>query len=199
MAAILLVCTGNICRSPMAEGLLRDMLAHRFPGSDVQVSSAGIAAMDGNAPTAEAQHAALERDADISGHRARRLRIDHIQQADLVVGMAAEHVQAVRDLVPAAAPKTFTLKELVGLFEDMPPVEGSRALDDEALRARIAEIATRRATRPLDVVDLDVSDPLGMSLETYRATAWELDTLLGQLVEGLAGKLPARSSIWDED
>jgi hypothetical protein len=87
----------------------------------------------------------------------------------------------------------------VGLFEDMPPVELARSFDDEAFRARVAESATRRATRPLDVVDLDVSDPLGMSLETFRATAWELDTLLGQLVEGLAGKLPARSSIWDED
>ncbi len=199
MASILLVCTGNICRSPMAEGLLRDLLAARFPDGQVEVSSAGIAALDGNAPTVEAQHAALERDADISSHRARRLRIDHIQQANLVIGMAEEHVQAVRDLVPAAAQKAFTLKELVGLFEDMPPVELARSFDDEAFRARVAEAAARRATRPLDVVDLDVSDPLGMSLETYRATAWELDTLLGQLVEGLAGKLPARSSIWDED
>ena len=58
------------------------------------------------------------------------------------------------------------------------------------------ELRSRRGVAPMD---LDVSDPLGMSIETYRATAWELDTLLGQLVEGLTGQAcPARTSLWDE-
>jgi protein-tyrosine phosphatase len=199
MASILVVCTGNICRSPMAEGFLREQLRQRFPEQPAEVSGAGVIARDGHPATDEAVEAALEREVDISGHRARRLRHEQIQGADLILGMAEEHTEEIARLVPDAAPRTFTLKELINILKDLPPAEELDRLDDASLAARIREADALRSQRGLRTMDMDISDPLGMSLETYRATAWELDTLVAQLVEGLAGKLPARQSMWDDE
>lgn len=199
MASILLVCTGNICRTPMAEGFLREHLRHRFPGRSIDVSSAGVIARDGHPATDEAVQAALEREVDIKSHRARRLLAGQIEGADLVLGMAEEHAEEIVRLVPSAVSKTFTLKELIALLGDLPPVEGSEVLDEGALAERVRQADELRRHRGRLSMDMDVSDPLGMSVDTYRATAWELDTLIGNLVDGLAGKLPARSSMWDDE
>jgi protein-tyrosine phosphatase len=202
MASVLLVCTGNICRTPMAEGFLREHLHARSPGETIAVGSCGVIAVDGNPPTPEAVRAAGERDVDIAAQRARRLSTPLVERSDLVIAMSQEHVAEVVRLVPSAVSKTFTLKELLYLARDLPavaPVEGGERGDDELLRARVAEAHALRQRRPTSGLDLDVSDPLGMSLETYRATAWELDTLLGELVEALLGRLPARTSMWDDE
>ncbi|MCA1726880.1 MAG: hypothetical protein LC722_04280 [Actinobacteria bacterium] len=199
MASILLVCTGNICRTPMAEGFLREHLRQRFADPQIEVTSSGVIAQDGHPATDEGVQAAAEREVDVSSHRARRLHAGQIRHADLVLGMAEEHAEEIVKLVPDAAGKTFTLKELLSILKDLPPVEGIDALDKAALEARIAQADALRNQRGILTMDTDVSDPLGMGLETYRATAWELDTLLAQLVEGLAGKLPARSTMWDDE
>ena len=183
----------------MAEGFLKLHLAHRFPGQHTDVSGAGVIARDGHPATEEAVQAAWEREVDISSHRARRLHANLIEHADLVLAMAEEHAHEIERLVPSAYPKTFMLKELVQLLKDLPPVEERDALDDEALRSRIAEAHALRARNAIATVDLDISDPLGMSLETYRATAWEIDTLTAEVVEGLAGRAPARTSMWEAD
>jgi protein-tyrosine-phosphatase len=199
VASVLVVCTGNICRSPIGEGFLKLHLSQRFPGQHIDVSGAGVIARDGHPATEEAVQAAWEREVDISSHRARRLHASLIERADLVIAMAEEHAEEIRRQVPSAHPKTFMLKELVHLLSDLPPVDERDTLDDEALRARIAEAHALRNRNAIATVDLDISDPLGMSLETYRATAWELDTLIAQLVEGLAGRMPARTSFWEAD
>jgi len=183
----------------MAEGFLKLHLGQRFPKQHVDVSGAGVIARDGHPATEEAVQAAWEREADISSHRARRLHAQLIERADLVLAMAEEHAEEIRRQVPSAHAKTFMLKELVQLLNDLPPAEDRDSLDDEALRARIADAHGLRNRNAIATVDLDISDPLGMSVETYRATAWELDTLLAQLVEGLTGRIPARTSLWGED
>ena len=69
MTAILVVCTGNICRSPMAEGFLRDALLRRFGERTPVVSSAGTIGWTGSPASPESVIAAAERGSDIESHR----------------------------------------------------------------------------------------------------------------------------------
>ena len=94
---LLLVCTGNICRSPMAEAIARRLLAARGR-EDVTVASAGTAAQDG-APASEGAYLiALEHGLDLSAHRARQITTDMVAAADLVLGMSLHHVERARAL-----------------------------------------------------------------------------------------------------
>ena len=189
VANILIVCTGNICRSPMAQGFLRHLLGERGLG-DVTVESAGVSAWADGEATPEAIEALRELGIDISDHRARRLRRSMIEAADLVIGMAIEHRDAVVHLAPGAASRTFTLKELAALLEGLNGAWG--ADPTEALRAGAARGAEVRALpdRPL-LTDEDVADPLGLGLESFRATAWELGELSERLVASVFGPAPA--------
>jgi protein-tyrosine phosphatase len=184
MPSILVVCTGNICRSPIAEGFLRRQFAAR--GATVEVSSAGTAGWDGSEAMPESVAAAAQWGTDLSAHRARRLLAEMIEGSDLVVAMASEHRDAVSSLVPAAADRTFTLKELVRLLESLPPADPTSGERD--LASRVAEANEARAAGAGDnPYDQDVADPLGLGAESYRAVAWELDDWCGRLVDGLLG------------
>jgi protein-tyrosine-phosphatase len=98
---VLFVCTGNICRSPLAEVLLRREVAAR--GLDgVAVASAGTGAWDG-APASEGAYLiALEHQLDLSAHRARLLTRDMVRQADLIFTMSRHHRARVQELDPEA-------------------------------------------------------------------------------------------------
>src|SRR5436190_13585830 len=108
MKTILFVCTGNVCRSPMAEGILRYALQGR---GDFRVISAGLGAMEGQPPSAYAVEAVKELGIDISGQRSRMLSPDLVAQADYIFGMTHSHVDTVMLLYPHAAEKTFLLRE----------------------------------------------------------------------------------------
>jgi glycine hydroxymethyltransferase len=108
MKTILFVCTGNICRSPMAEGLFRHAMKGR---GNYRVFSAGVGAIDGLAPSTHAVHALRELGIDITHQRSRMLSPDLVRQADYIFGMTHSHVDAVTLLFPMAAEKTFLLRE----------------------------------------------------------------------------------------
>jgi protein-tyrosine-phosphatase len=94
---VLFVCSGNTCRSPMAEVLFRRLLAERGRG-DVAVSSAGTSAYDG-APASEGAYlVALERGLDLGAHRARLLTPEIVTSADLILTMSPGHVSRVQRL-----------------------------------------------------------------------------------------------------
>lgn len=99
MNRVLFVCSGNTCRSPLAEGLLR--VAARRRGLTVRAASAGTFAHPGEPASLLAARVARERSVDLSGHRARRLEPEQIAAADIVVGMTEAHLDAVRYLDPA--------------------------------------------------------------------------------------------------
>jgi RpiB/LacA/LacB family sugar-phosphate isomerase len=127
MKTILFVCTGNICRSPMAEGLFRQLVASRGP---FEVLSAGVGAVEGLPPSEHAVRALKEVGIDISQQRSRMLCPEVIERADFIFGMTHGHVDAVTLLYPQASEKTFLLREFDETLErfecDIPdPIGGS--------------------------------------------------------------------------
>jgi protein-tyrosine-phosphatase len=112
MRSVLFVCTGNICRSPLAEALLERELAQR--GADgVTVSSAGTGAWEG-APASEGAYlVGLENGLDLSGHKARLLTRDIVRDAHVILTMSRHHRTRVQDL--GGEGRVFLLGEFTGL------------------------------------------------------------------------------------
>ncbi len=108
MKTILFVCTGNVCRSPMAEGLFRHITKGR---ADYEVLSAGVGAMNGQPPSPHAVRALQDLNIDIARQRSRALTAAMVEQADYIFGMTQGHVEAIVALYPQAAEKTFVLRE----------------------------------------------------------------------------------------
>jgi len=200
MASILVVCTGNVCRSPLAEGFLRDALERRFGSDAPLVASAGTWGWEGSPAVDETVIVAAERGVDISGHIARRLLPEHVDAADLVLAMAGEHRAAVASAVPGAGGRTFTLKELVRLLEGLPSTGGPGGAPPGRLPIRVAQAdALRRSGFRGDPGDEDVPDPLGHPLDDFRSVAEEILAWCGRLTEGLFGRAPASAPVRVEE
>lgn len=129
---IIIICTGNICRSPAAEFLLRQRLeaVASWQGS---VHSAGIGALVNHPADENTQAMMLAKDIDLSAHRAKQLTLEHLRQADLVLVMEKHHRQAVLDLDPTARGKTFLLGHWINTEIPDPYRRGEEA-HAEALR-----------------------------------------------------------------
>jgi RpiB/LacA/LacB family sugar-phosphate isomerase len=108
MKTILFICTGNVCRSPMAEGIFRKAVQSR---GAFRVLSAGLGAMQGQPPSAHAIQAVREIGIDIASLRSRMVTPELVLQADYILGMTHSHVDTVTLLYPQAAEKTFLLRE----------------------------------------------------------------------------------------
>ena len=98
---VLMVCTGNICRSPTAEGVLRRKLAQAGLADQVEVESAGTVEYHaGSPPDHRAQQSALRRGYDLSRQRARQLRASDFERFDLLLAMDTEHLDRLVDMCP---------------------------------------------------------------------------------------------------
>ncbi|HEX9046609.1 MAG TPA: ribose 5-phosphate isomerase B [Verrucomicrobiae bacterium] len=126
MKTILFLCTGNVCRSPMAEGLFRHAVRNR---GDFRVLSAGLGAMDGQPPTHFSVQAMREIGIDITHQRSHALTAEMVRQADYIFGMTHSHVDTVALLYPQYAEKVFLLREFDETLEpfekDIPDPIGS--------------------------------------------------------------------------
>src|SRR5580704_1414261 len=108
---ILFVCTGNVCRSPMAEGLFRQMVANR---PDIRVRSAGISTFPSQPPSPHAVDVLADLRIDISNLRSQPLSEELVREASCIIAMTRSHMESIQYLFPDAAEKTFLLRE----FED---------------------------------------------------------------------------------
>lgn len=113
MKRVLIVCTGNICRSPMAEGFMRQLLRERKIDG-ISVTSAGLSAISGSPVVDRAALAALEEGVDIGSHRSRALTEEMVAAADFILVMDHSHRRALAEWYPYARSKVF----LLGSFRD---------------------------------------------------------------------------------
>ena len=106
---ILFVCTGNTCRSPMAEGILREIAKEK--GLEVNISSAGIAALDGSDAAENAVIAMEKIGIDIKNHKSTILHRELIMNSDLILTMSKNHKDIILSNFPKSKDKVFTLTE----------------------------------------------------------------------------------------
>ncbi|MFB5266779.1 low molecular weight protein arginine phosphatase [Paenibacillus enshidis] len=192
MKNILFVCTGNTCRSPMAEAMLRKLAVERQLG--LEVRSAGVAAMDGASLSRHAE--AVLRDHGIrEPFRSTSLHRELVEWADLILTLTQSHKRHVIQRFPAAAGKTYTLKEYV---EDDPAVLNDlQALDSlfasqEMMASLGQELSVEERERMIEIrqriPSFDISDPFGGSREDYDTAAAEIRTALHRLADKLENR-----------
>lgn len=176
---VVLICTGNRARSPIAEGFLR----HLVGDLPVQVHSVGTLELQGAPALPEALDAASQAGLDISAHRARALRDEDISQADLVLGFELSHVAAAVVDGGASPGNVFLLPELVRLIEGS---EAPRHVADPIERAR--DVISRAHAIRSGVSNEEIADPLGQSAKFYRDTVERVRDLSTRLAIGLFGR-----------
>lgn len=172
---VLVVCTGNISRSPMAELLIRDAAGKN---RDLTVSSAGVHALVGQPMDAGAAAAMRELGLNPADHRARQFEPAMAATADLILTAERYHQEVVLEQVPSALRRTFTIREFVRLAEHLRPGSPEQVVAH-------ASVVRGLAPRPKDPHGDDIADPHGQPVEMSRATAAELrravDVILGAL------------------
>ena len=159
---VLHVCTGNICRSPIAEHLTREGLRTRL-GDDADrfvVGSAGTWGHTGAPMEPFALSTLASYGVDGAAFRARELTVEHVRGADLVLGASREHRAAAVRLLPRASARTFTLREFGRLVSQLDPADLPGGDVVERARALVRAAAGRRGMVPPDAPeDDDLTDP----------------------------------------
>ena len=140
---ILVICTANICRSPMGERILRRLIDRSPSAGTIEVASAGVWAFSGEPACENAQKVMAERGIDLSDHRSRPLRQTDVDRADVLLVMTHEHAQAIATGFLRADGKVHLLSQMAGY-------------------------------------PYDIEDPYGQPVDSYRATADQLETLIAK-------------------
>ena len=180
---VLVVCVGNLCRSPLAERLLRQRLtAIPSEAPAVRVTSAGSHAVIGDPMDFGAATELVRLGGDPTGFSARQLTGEMVRSADLVLTATRELRGRVVTLVPVALKRTFTIRELASLLES-PPWPG----DVSDLPSLISNAADWRAAVAHRGDQLDVPDPIGGSAALHRISADSIDASCSTIVAVLRG------------
>jgi protein-tyrosine phosphatase len=163
--SILAVCTGNVCRSPAAERLLR----HRL-GTSVTVESAGTFGLVGESVAQPMAELLVESGVDIDGFAARRLSPELIQQADLVLAVTRAHRSLVVEAWPKAVRRTFTLREFARLLAGIELAALPASTPADRLRAAVPLAGAQRGRWRVPSSEDDVVDPYRQPRPVYEAS-----------------------------
>ena len=191
-ARILIVCTGNICRSPFIERLLQHELDEHRSGSDrgIIVSSAGTAALVGSAMDAQAAAQLVSRGGDASGFRARDLTPALLAESDLVLTATRAHRGKVALMSPKAQRRVFTFCDFADLVAgiDWPTVPLTQQDPRGWVRQITEKAAASRGLRPPLAPDAaDIVDPYRREDEVFGTMAQQIVDSMPAVVRTLAG------------
>ncbi len=183
MKKIIFVCTGNTCRSPMAEGIAEMLLGHKY-----QVKSCGLSASSGDPASENAVTAMQEIDIDISSHRSRQITFYDIESADIIVALSNSHFNYLSQI-----PETNDKLRLLGNgISDpyMQDLDVYRKCRDEI------ELAIVDMFLNLEISQMTIADVpkiAEIEAETFKKSAWSEKGIADELHNPLAHFIVARS------
>nr|WP_275889420.1 hypothetical protein [Nakamurella flavida] len=176
-----MVCTANLCRSPMGERLLRAAVTRPGGAPAWEITSGGVQGFDALPMHAMAAQTLQERGIDVDGFASRPLSREMLEESDLVLTATRAHRAAAVQLAPRTIKRTFTLFQFARLAAAVPPM--GPMSPERAGRSLVAEALLARSDVPAATGDEDdLKDPIGLPIEAFRRCADEIATAVAAIV-----------------
>lgn len=150
---VMFVCTGNVCRSPMAAGLFYDKLLREKAAGSVRVRSAGTWALEGQPASAYALQVMAERDLDIGIHQGRNLTQVDVDEADLILVMTLRHKEAIAHDFERSDAKVYLLSAMAGPPYDIQDPYGGSITEYRHTAAELADLVERGYPRVMELLE----------------------------------------------